>query len=166
MLYFNTTTTSLLVSGKTFDIKEILKNSYQGRWDPTAYAWALPIELDSDNLRKDLLDAEKAAKKAAKEVMERTKIREQEQAAFAATPEGKAIALEHRRSSMRAALEEDKRRVARGEKAFYWYICCEDCEIISVRRGQHMTSCETCADRTTYPWPLTTKINGVWYTGD
>jgi hypothetical protein len=67
---------------------------------------------------------------------------------------------------MRAALEEDKKREARGELPIYWYICCEDCEIISSRRGRHMTTCETCADRTTYPWPLTTKINGVWYTGD
>ncbi len=161
MLKYATSATSLLVSGTgTFHIKDILKSpQFQGRWDPDARSWALPIELDTQDLRAYLLTSAKDAKKRLKDA-------EQQQRIFDASPEGKAILKAERKASMRAALEEDKKREARGEPPIYWYICCEDCEVISIRRGQHMTTCDTCADRTTYPWPLTTKINGVWYTGD
>jgi hypothetical protein len=161
MLKFATSATSLLVSGTgTFHIKDILKSpQFRGRWDPDARSWALPIELDTQDLRAHFLTAAKDAKKRLKDA-------EQEKRIFDSSPEGKAILKAERKACMRAALEEDEKRKARGELPIYWYICCEDCEIISSRRGQHMTTCDTCADRTTYPWPLTTKINGVWYTGD
>ena len=167
MLYFETTDNSLLVRGKTFDIKEILKTSYRGRWDPTAHAWALPIELDSDDLRKDLLGAEKAAKKAAKEaakeVAERAKIRAQEQAAFAATPEGKEVARQQRIADNTARREDDKQRIARGEAPLYWWINCLECEVVDWTRK--CTTCDACADVCGFI-KNTFRVKGMIRTGD
>ena len=158
MLTFTVSGSNLQI-GNSYSIKDHLKNNLKAKWNPEARAWEVPTHLDCDHLRKELKDMVKAEREKKKEAELQQRIRD-------ATPEGRAAIKEAHKLRMRACLEEDKKRVARGEAAVYWFVCCEDCEIISSRRGRHMTSCNTCADLTTYPWPLTTKINGVWYTGD
>ena len=68
MLTFTTTEDHLLVSGKTFYIKEIIK-TIGGRWCSGSF-WVLPIFLDSadfrDAMQKDAEAACKAACNAAK----------------------------------------------------------------------------------------------------
>ena len=71
MLGFTKNSTHLVVTGKTFPIKDALK-ALGARWDPIVSAWTLPAHLDSEHLRtdlnnklKDIAAAERAEKKKA-----------------------------------------------------------------------------------------------------
>ena len=52
-LLFKTHQESLIVSGKTFHIKETLK-LHGAKWNHSLGAWAIPIILDSPDLRAEL----------------------------------------------------------------------------------------------------------------
>ena len=149
MLGFTKNSTHLVVTGKTFPIKDSLK-ALGARWDPTVSAWTLPAHLDSEHLRSDLNN--KLKEIAAVERAEKKKA-----AAYAASPEGIAEAKEKQRNLIIACLEEKKKTGA------YHWICCEKCEVIDWARKH--TSCRACADWDGQSWN-SFCVNGRRYTGD
>jgi len=102
---------SLIVSGKTFQIKESLK-LHGAKWNPDLGAWAIPVTLDSPHLREDLeliaterIAAEKADLRAQRE--------------YAMSPEGIAA----------TAASDLQYAHARG------WTCCEKAYAIDISRG-------------------------------
>lgn len=166
MLLFTTTTTNLLV-GNSFKIKDHLKDNLKARWDPDTRSWAIPIHLDCEHLRQELnamdKQARKAEREANKEQRERTAEREREQRIFMATPEGREFARKERIALNTARREDDKQRMARGEDPVYWWINCLECEVINWKTK--MTSCDACADDHGF-FKNTIRIKGMRYTGD
>lgn len=161
MLTFTTNETHLFISGKTFDVKETLKN-LRASWDCERRVWSLPIALDTDFLRRSLTDRAKEAadarRPAKKELSPLERAEKKEAAAkkkaarlYAASSEGKKAAL------MAALAEKEK-----GNGAYHW-ICCDQCNVIDWAR-QH-TSCEVHAiDCGLYK--NTFSVRGMIYTGD
>lgn len=166
MLFFTTTTTNLLV-GNSFKIKDHLKDNLKARWDPDTRSWAIPIHLDCEHLRQELnaMDKQmrKAEREANKEQRERTAERERERLAYLATPEGKEAARQQRIADNKARQEDDKQRIARGEAPVYWWINCLECEVVDWHRKT--TSCDACAEDTG-PSPNTFRVGGNIRTGD
>ena len=114
-LQFKTDDKSLMISGKTFDIKDIIK-SHGGRWD-SQKQWCVPIEKDSPEFRASLLHN-----------LSVVKARD----AYSRSPEGIAAAKANERAII-------KRLAERGSS----WICCENCVVIDWVR-QH-TACDACA---------------------
>ena len=108
---------SLEVTGKTYDVKEQLKN-LGARWDPNVKCWLLPSSIlertTTDNIIAGLEDAlkEKAAKAADER---RTEQSNRVRAAFAARKAG--------------------------DYDYHW-ICCEKAEVIDW--GRKVTCCRDC----------------------
>jgi hypothetical protein len=120
-LSFTLVDTGVLVSGKTFNIKDRLKEV--GRWNGSS--WSVPAAADTPELREELeaLASQKKAEELAANKAARI---------HAASPEGKA-----------AAAADEKRRIKAAVAAGSTWICCNDCQVIDWVR-QH-TSCQTCA---------------------
>jgi hypothetical protein len=119
MLRFSVNTKNLIVTGKTFPIKEHLK-ALGGIWQSPQ--WLLPLNFDTPLNRANLveilrctLNAEKEAEKAKYE--------------YERSPEGKAAAL-------KAAL------ALKATGAYHW-ICCDQCKVIDWFRQE--TWCEACS---------------------
>jgi hypothetical protein len=51
-LVFNTDTNSIIITGKTFSIKDLLK-THGARWDAATGAWSLPIAKDTPEFRAE-----------------------------------------------------------------------------------------------------------------
>lgn len=153
MLEFKKTDTNLVIGGKTFYAREAIK-ALGGRWDGRERVWTLPVHIDSEMLRKDLI-----VKTTEREKVEKKKEREEAAAhkAWVASPEGKAAAAEAQKERILACLEEKKKT-----GNFHW-ICCEKCEVIDW--GRRHTSCKACADWSGQSWN-TFCVNGRRYTGD
>jgi hypothetical protein len=151
MLKFTTSATSLLISGKTFHIKDILKSpSLQGQWDPRNNQWILPIEVDTKELRKNLRAAAKGAKEKLKEEQIAQKL-------FDASPEGVAAKKAKDREIVKNCLEMKKTTGA------YHWICCEECEVVDW--GRQHTYCDACADNNGF-FKNGFSVRGRRYTGD
>jgi hypothetical protein len=122
-LYFSCTDDSVLISGKTFNIKDRLKE-VGGRWNPKTSLWSIPTIADTPEVRQELetLATQKKKDEAATKKAARL---------YAKSPEGKA-----------AAAAEDKLRIKAAVAAGSTWICCENCEVIDWDR--HHTSCATC----------------------
>jgi hypothetical protein len=166
LLHFEENGDLLVISGKSFYMKDHLKELKIGaRFDPANKSWTVPLKFDTESLRQELLDI--TTKNIAKELDDKKKQKEDEQKrlAYNATPEGKAELKEARKAKMRACLQEDKKRMARGETPLYWWVCCEDCELLSYKRGVYHTCCWTCADWNGAWWEPFMK-NGTRHTGD
>ena len=141
-LYFSSTDDGVLISGKTFNIKDRLKE-VGGRWNPKTSLWS--VAADTPELRQELEalatqkeKEEAAAKKAAR--------------LYAASSEGKAAA---------AAAEKELilKIVAEKKAGKYHWICCENCEVIDWDR--HHSSCSSCGhDGNTF------FVDGKLRTGD
>ena len=114
-LYFNTNETHLIVTGKTFPIKDQLKQN-GGRWD--ADRWLLPLNADSPLFRANLVEQCRLALLAAKEVQ---KLEKAEQI--------KRIAYLHSPEFVKAAVASN----AAGNPTYFW-VCCEQCRIVSYER--------------------------------
>jgi hypothetical protein len=153
MLSFNTTDDSLLIRGKTFYVKETIKN-LGGQWNKASSCWTLPVFLDSDQLRYAMQKDAEAACKA-----ERKKRRDELKAArdYWASPEGQAQAAEEQRQRVKRALQEKAKTGA------YWWICCEECRVIDWHKKH--TSCSKCAEWDGYCWN-SFRVNGSIFTGD
>ena len=123
-LSFTVVDTGVLVGGKTFNVKDRLKE-VGGRWNPQLSQWSIPVTADSPVLRDELetLATQKKAEEAAANKAARL---------YAASPEGKA-----------AAAAAEKRRIKTAVAAGSSWICCNDCQVIDWVR-QH-TSCQACA---------------------
>lgn len=138
-LSFTIVDAGVLVSGKTFNVKDRLKEI--GRWNPQASSWSIPAAKDTPELRDELeaLATQKKAEETAANKAARL---------YAASPEGKA-----------AAAAEEKRRIKAAVAAGSTWICCEECEVVDWVR-QH-TNCRACAvDGNTF------RVRGNIYTGD
>ena len=149
MLTFNKTQANLIISGKTFYVRDRIK-ALGGIWDSIGRSWVLPAHLDSESLRVGLLVKatmlEKAEKKEAAD-----------KRAYAESPEGKAAAAEAEKAKILLALEQKKK-----DGSYHW-ICCEECKVLDWNR--RMTSCKPHgADYGL--WTESIRINGKLYTGD
>lgn len=153
MLIFSKTQASLVISGKTFYAKEAIK-AVGGKWDPSIYSWTLPVHIDSEMLRKDLLEKAGATEKAEKKEKKDAKAVAR---AYAISPEGIAEAKAAAKARILWALEQKKK-----DGSYHW-ICCEKCEVLDWAR-QH-TSCQACAEWGGQSWN-TFCVRGRRYTGD
>lgn len=153
MLSFTKNATHLVVTGKTFLIKEELK-ILGGRWDPAGSAWILPVHLDSEYLRTELNNKLKdtATAERGQSMMTIAAIK-----AYAQSPQGKAEAKLAAEARVLWALDQKKKTGA------YHWICCEKCEVINWTRKH--TSCQACAEWSGQSWN-TFCVNGRRYTGD
>jgi hypothetical protein len=153
MLNFKKTQANLVISGKTFYAKEAIK-AVGGKWDPSTSSWMLPVHIDSEMLRKDLME-----KAVLLETQTKKKEKEEAKAAreFARSPEGIAAAKEAERLRILECLEQKNKTGA------YHWICCEKCTVIDWAR-QH-TSCQACAEWSGQSWN-TFRVRGSIFTGD
>jgi len=140
-LHFKNNDKSLMITGKTFDIKDIIK-AHGGRWDSQKLSWSVPIEKDSAEFRASLLHDLSAAVKArgAAAAAER---------AYSRSPEGIAAAKANERAIV-------KRLAEQGSS----WICCENCTVLDWAR-QH-TTCDACAAEYGHSF----CVRGIIYTGD
>jgi hypothetical protein len=140
-LLFTTTAKNLVVTGKTFPIKDALK-ALGGVWQSPS--WLLPLNADGPLVRANLVESCRRALLAEKEAeKEAAKAR----FAYLASPEAVKDALKAK---------------AAGDYSFNW-ICCEQCVVIDWTR-QH-TSCRSCgADYGTHIESF--FVRGRLYTGD
>lgn len=160
-IHFHREPTQLVLTGKTFDVKEAIK-SLGGKWNPLRRVWTLPLEADTDEVRvhlgawtiseeEDAEDAMKAAAAAAVAAVEATMAAQRSTAAKAAAK---------RERARKAEKERVRRCVASGS---YPWICCENCEVVDwVNRH---TSCRVHAHWDGQSW-CTFRINGTLYTGN
>ena len=153
MLAFKKTDANLIISGKTFYAKDAIK-AVGGKWDPSIYSWTLPVHIDSEMLRKDLLEKAGATEKAEKKKEKDAKASAR---AYAISPEGIAEAKAAAKARVLWALEQKKK-----DGSYHW-ICCEQCEVIDW--GRQHTSCMACAEWGGQSWN-TFRVRGSIYTGD
>ena len=151
-------TTQLVLTGKTFDVKETIKG-LGGKWDARRRVWTLPLEADTDELRAHLGALTRAEQETAEEAMKA--------AAHAAVAAVEAVfEAQHTKAAAkrRRVWEAEKERVRRSvESGSYPWICCENCEVIDwVNRH---TSCRVHAHWDGQSW-CSFRINGTLYTGN
>jgi hypothetical protein len=122
-LSFTLVDSGVLIGGKTFNIKDRLKE-VGGRWNPQKSIWSIPTASDTPELRQELeaLARQKKKEEDAAKKAERL---------YAKSPEGKAVAAAAEKQRIKAAL-------AAGST----WICCEKCEVIDWIK-QH-TYCQAC----------------------
>jgi len=114
-LYFNTNDTQLIVTGKTFPIKDHLKK-HGARWD--AGRWVLPLNADSPLFRANLVEQCRLAVIAEKEAKELERAEQVKRIAYLHSPEFVKDALKAK---------------AAGDGTYFW-ICCDQCRIVSHER--------------------------------
>jgi len=153
MLAFNKTQSHLVISGRTFHAKEAIK-AVGGKWDPSTSSWNLPVHLDSEVLRKDLMEKANATEKAEKKKEKDAKAAAR---AYALTPEGIAEAKTAAKARVLWALEQKK------TNGSYHWICCEHCEVIDW--GRQFTSCDPCGSDCGL-YKNTFRVRGSIFTGD
>jgi len=140
-LFFTVTDKNLIVTGKTFPIKEQLK-ALGGIWQSPR--WLLPLNADSPLVRAGLVEQCRLALKAEKEA---TKVAEKARLAYLASPE---------------AVKDALKKKAAGDYSLHW-ICCEQCVVLDWSR-QH-TSCQACGYDNGM-WKETFFVRGRLRTGD
>jgi hypothetical protein len=147
--FVNTVNNRVSVYGKTFDVKEKLKE-VGGLWDSKSKCWNIPIASATLTFHQSLdafLDEQKAKEKADEKAAR----------AYALTPEGRAEAEVKRKQTILDCLEEKKKTGA------YHWICCQSCVVVDWKR-QH-TTCDACAvDYGIYKNSF--RVRGMIYTGD
>lgn len=119
-LLFTTTAKNLVITGKTFPIKDALK-ALGGVWQSPC--WLLPLNADGPLVRANLVEqcrraliAEKEAEKAA----------EKARFAYLASPE---------------AVKDALKKKAAGDYSYDW-ICCVNCVVLDW--GRQHTHCGSC----------------------
>jgi hypothetical protein len=157
-IHFHREPTQLVLTGKTFDVKETIKG-LGGKWDARRRVWTLPLEADTDEVRKHLGAWTMAEEETAEEAMKA--------AAHAAVAAVEALMdAQHAKAAAkrRRVWEAEKGRVRRSvESGGYPWICCENCEVIDwVNRH---TSCRVHAHWDGQSW-CSFRINGTLYTGN
>lgn len=140
-LLFTTTTKNLVVTGKTFPIKEKLKE-LGGVWKSPA--WHLPLNADSPLARAMLVESCRRAIIAEKEAAAAV---EKARMAYIYSPEAVKDALKAKEA---------------GDHTFHW-ICCDQCKVLDWFK-QH-TSCQACGHDNGM-WKETFFVRGRLRTGD
>lgn len=141
MLLFTVTAKNLIVTGKTFPIKEQLK-ALGGIWQSSR--WVLPLNADAPLTRANLVEQCRLAIKAEKET--------------AAAAEKARLAYLFSPKAVKDALKAKEA----GNHSLHW-ICCENCVVLDWSR-QH-TSCQTCGQDNGM-WKDSFFVRGRLYTGD
>jgi len=153
MLTFKTTDDHLLVGGKTFYVKDVIK-VIGGKWQSSTSSWAIPVFLDNNLLRDTLQkDSDTAYSLIKKKEREQRKA----QKAYDASSEGMAAAADAERQRILWCFEQKQKTGA------YWWLCCADCKVVDWNR--RCTSCMKCAEWDGYCWNSFRK-NGSIFTGD
>ena len=174
------------VSGKTFDVKDLIK-AVGGKWQPDTRTWFIEATKDIAALLKAKADDEAARAEAAvkakaeairdggvaaaKEAAVKAKAERKTQRAFNATPEGmeakrvkmdaaRARALAAEKAKVLWALAE-KKRTPEGARTYY-FVCCEQCEVIDWRHAH--TSCRAHAEWDGQSWNCF-RVRGSIFTG-
>jgi len=152
MLSFSQTENKLIVSGKTFYVRDIIR-ALGGKWNSANSAWCLPIFLDGEEFRQNLQNDADSAYKAIKQ-----KEREERKAqrAYEKSPEGKAAAAEAEKKRIQWCYEQKQKT-----GAFNW-ICCADCRVVDWDRKH--TVCMRCAEWDGQTWN-SFRVRGGIYTG-
>jgi len=154
------------VSGKTFDVKDLIK-AVGGKWQPDTRTWFIEATKDIAALLKAKADDEAARAEAAV----KAKAERKTQRAFNATPEGmeakrvkmdaaRARALAAEKAKVLWALAE-KKRTPEGARTYY-FVCCEQCEVIDWRHAH--TSCRAHAEWDGQSWNCF-RVRGSIFTG-
>jgi len=149
-LTFANSEKGIMVTGKTFGVKEILK-AHGGSWDPAAAAWIFRGQSDMEAVRS-LVVAEvevtaAATKATAAAARKATREANKVQRDWLKTPEGRA-----------ASAAAEKARVTAARNAGARWICCDNSTVIDWARKT--TSCSAC-----YP-DGHIRVRGCCYTGD
>jgi hypothetical protein len=150
MLTFSQTDKHLLVGGKTFYVKDIIR-MVGGKWQPSSSSWAVPFYLDNEGFRETL---QKDAETAYKAIKKKEREERRAQRDYENSPEGMAAASSAEREKVRRCFE---------QKTVYYWICCADCNVIDWHK-QH-TSCMKCAEWDGYSWN-SFRVRGSIFTGD
>ena len=119
-LLFTVTAKNLVVTGKTFPIKEQLK-ALGGIWNSPC--WLLPLNADAPLVRARLVENCRLAIKAEKEA---AVVAEKARLAYIYSPEAVKAALKAKEA---------------GDYSLHW-ICCDQCKVLDWER--QYTSCKPC----------------------
>jgi len=149
--------TQLVLTGKTFDLKEKIK-SLGGKWNPERRVWTLPLAMDTDEVRTQLGALTQA---------------EEERIVAAASAARAAVELAERRvasggqarpkrSKAAAKNRELVERCLADTSGKYSWVCCHQCEIVDLKRGH--SSCRAHAHWDGQSW-CSFRIFGSLYTG-
>ena len=148
-IYLTREQTQLVVSGKTFEVKETIK-TLGGKWDPARRCWTLPLELDTEETRTRL----GALTKQVEEVAE----------AAAAERRAKAPEMAKKRRTTAAAKNLDLVKWCLADKTGkYSWVCCQQCEIVDLKKGH--ISCRAHAHWDGQSW-CSFRVFGSVYTGN
>jgi hypothetical protein len=148
-IYLTREQTQLVVSGKTFEVKETIK-TLGGKWDPARRCWTLPLELDTEETRTRL----GALTKQEEEVAE----------AAAAERRAKAPEMAKKRRTTAAAKNLDLVKWCLADKTGkYSWVCCQQCEIVDLKKGH--ISCRAHAHWDGQSW-CSFRVFGSVYTGN
>ena len=166
-IYMTREQTQLVVSGKTFDVKEVIK-SLGGKWDPARRCWRLPLELDTEDTRtrlgaltKKQQDAtESAAAAVGAAAVGAAAV---QRAAKAAKKEEAAKRAEKRRAALAAKNLELVKSCLADTSGKYSWVCCEHCEIVDLKKGH--ISCRAHAHWDGQSW-CSFRVFGSVYTGN
>lgn len=142
-LCFSVSDKGVVVTGKTFDVKEILKEK-GATWDSDGRVWIFRGQVDPDAVKllvQGAIEALVAEKKAARKV-ELTAAKKHRE--WLKTPEGQAYSAAEAKARVIAA---------RASDGGFW-ICCDDCTVIDW--GRRHTFCKHHEFR----------VRGMVYTGD
>jgi hypothetical protein len=181
-IYMTREQTQLVVSGKTFDVKEVIK-SLGGKWDPARRCWRLPLELDTEDTRTRLGALTKKQQDATESAAAAVGAAAVGAAAVGAAAVGAAAvgAAAVQRAAKAAKKEEaakraEKRRAALAAKNLelvkscladtsgkYSWVCCEHCEIVDLKKGH--ISCRAHAHWDGQSW-CSFRVFGSVYTGN
>jgi len=135
-LVFTQTDEGIVVTGKTYDVKDVLKSA-GASWEPISSGWIFRGKRDLEELlgsiREDVLAATLATKSRAQAEKDHRK--------WLKTPEGKKYLVQQ-------ALQQ----------GVYW-ICCEDCEVVDWSR--QTTNCQKHSEGGN-----AFRVRGCIYTGD
>ena len=138
----------VIVAGKTFYVKEMLKKA-GARWNPAGNFWTLTPACATQEFLAQLNEMVAVSIKAEKDAEVKKREDAAALAAFHRTPEGK--------EQWWAEIQEKKKTPAGA--AAYHFICCKECEVIDWSR-QH-TSCKACGHGFNNFF-----VRGRLYTGD
>jgi hypothetical protein len=159
-IYLTREETQLVISGKTFDVKDTIK-SLGGKWDAARRIWTLPLELDTEETRARL----GALTKQQEEVAEAA-VAVWREAVLKAEKEGRAAAIkraEKRRAAADAKNLELVKWCLADTSGKYSWVCCDKCEIIDLEKGH--SSCRAHAHWDGQSW-CSFRIFGSLYTGN
>jgi len=143
-LLFTLTPKNLVITGKTFPIKEQLK-ALGGIWQSPA--WLLPLNADAPLTRAILVESCRRALLIEKEAAKAEKAAQVARLAYLHSPKFVKDVLAAREA---------------GDHTFHW-ICCDQCVVIDWAR-QH-TSCQSCGHDNGM-WKETFFVRGCLRTGD